>query len=1590
MVLGGYVEKDIGIMYITKVFIAVYSVLLLISGLQANDGFSVLQRAPQSVTVLFRLPDTVTAETIENNGRVRSVLKVGPNPVPDPVYSTLFNRPVSSAKAQVIEQVRYTVPSPPPIKSTEYRLDGSSAPDSVDTSIAYDPLTLKSLGAFQNNPLWSLVVRPVVYDPGHRAYSVMRKLVIQISFTPIETPLVNSTIDEKDFIDSLYPLLRSEQKPVSAQPPLQKRSAETGERCKIMVSEEGFYRVTGHDLDSAGVDLFDIDMRNLALRCNGEQVPVYVSGWQDGQFHAEDYIEFWGTPSAQVFPEAPDIAMDPFTRANVYGLSWNRKGRWMSVENTVSSESFDTDVIRPFAFYDSVHVERNSFYERLSSVQTQDMRDRWFWDGGLESGEKKEYSFELIHPDQQSILPVFVKIMMCGRTPGTTQQHQAGAYMNDRFISSSAWTGQDRAIVQNDETTPLRGAHLQHGSNVLSLLNTRSPDDFDYVMLNWFQVRYPRLYRAHAGLLRFTVPPHQKRGKFLFRIDGFESDEIDLYKLGHSKLRGAQIAQVEDFEGNTSFQISFQENVYSSDIHFLAVTPDARKHPDRILADTASDLLSETGDADYLVISHPKFRPTEALQRFIEYRRGTGYQVRVVETTDIYDEFNYGRPSSFAIRDYIKSVAQGGKLQYVLLVGDGCYERLHMAADTLDYVPVHMLQTFKFGAAASDYWYSRLDGDDRIPDVFLGRLPVRTVEELETITNKIIDYERGGEAGDWYNRLLMISGNNPTFRTQKLDLAKTLSPSVQKRFLATLRESGLDDDPFFGGTADLLDYFDMGCSIMTFHGHGGGAVWADNGLLRLNDVERIYSQDRWPVIFSMTCFTGAFESPHRRSLAEELLFSEQGCVAMVAASGVGWFWNDYYLEKEILKYLYENPGETLGRVLAAGKINYHAHYIGPIVASELDQYHLLGDPALRLPLPDSKLDIQATPRLVQPGDTLHVEVRSSSEQGTVYMDVQDSSFQILESRAKPIQSGAATFSWPVPSRLNGRTGTVRAFSIDPVGKKAHGASRFSMDKALVDSVYTQFPNDSLYIHARILANEPLQHVWVRVMGDSIVLQPRDQNWYHAERGRYIEWRGLTVNYTLYVQTESNENYKFALAKTIPYGQEPALVDSVIFLEGNDRVTLNTGITNLGDQTVTDVPVEFSVRTAGQDDWQPIGLDSVTLRAGAETQASVPYPPPFSNFEVRVVIDPDSSTPDEYRNNNILQNVIDGHVLQAMPGFGFQVGDSQLTRVDITNTVSLSVSASSFSQPSVVYAQPDSFITISEQPALKRALKYGIDLQIRNPAAVAQPLVLSWTLPDSLRQEAQQLAVYQKPVKGSYWIQLPTSLQNTGLEAEIRKSGKLAVLNSSDQEPPVVSLSIDGQPYVWGKFISATPLLALRIQDDNGLYLSRSSLTVFLDDEDITDEVVQDTLPVSHQHVIELNPEFESGTHRLVVQAVDASGNQGEEKEFEFTINREFALEFLGNYPNPFADQTRFAFVVTQPCRDIQLVIYTTSGRLIRRLYPGLSGEDPNPLGADYHEILWDGLDHEGYPVANGVYFFRLSAKHKKGVKHVEGKIAKIQ
>ncbi|NOZ57597.1 MAG: hypothetical protein GXO73_12510, partial [Calditrichaeota bacterium] len=388
-------------------------------------------------------------------------------------------------------------------------------------------------------------------------------------------------------------------------------------------------------------------------------------------------------------------------------------------------------------------------------------------------------------------------------------------------------------------------------------------------------------------------------------------------------------------------------------LHLLVADPRSARRPDRILLDSYGNLADSTRGADYLIITHQRFLP--AAKRLADYRRAhNGFRVAVVDVQDIYDEFNYGIKDPEAIRDFVTYAFwkwRKPSLRFLLLLGDASWD-FHGTSEGAryrDFVP-------SFGKPVSDSRFVCVDGpDDKLPDLAAGRIALTTLEEAQRVVDKIIEYEQQPPS-PWVKRVLLISGGfdhfeQGLFGTQNRRLAEaylSAPPASLTWSMVSKKTEGYYEGE---GREDIARAINRGVLWVNFIGHAGSRTW--DLMYHHQDVDELENAPAYPFVTSMTCHTARFANPYQESFGEHFVDApERGAIGFLGTSGWGYVHQDeLYLEK-ILKVAFRDSVRPLGDIVWLAKLAYWSTIgDGTLSQTMVDQYTLLGDPAVALALP---------------------------------------------------------------------------------------------------------------------------------------------------------------------------------------------------------------------------------------------------------------------------------------------------------------------------------------------------------------------------------------------------------------------------------------------------------------------------------------------------------------------------------------------------------------------------------------------------------------------------------------------------------------
>lgn len=408
-------------------------------------------------------------------------------------------------------------------------------------------------------------------------------------------------------------------------------------------------------------------------------------------------------------------------------------------------------------------------------------------------------------------------------------------------------------------------------------------------------------------------------------------------------------------------------------------------------------LVALPGQADTVLVCPPALRA--AIEPWREFRAAQGRQITVVEAK-----------SGEQARAQIRQVAEAGKLEYIVLVGDADRSSPGGSARRSSYVPAHYVPAkvnLRWGSEpqiATDNWYADVD-DDQLPDAAIGRLSADTPEQLTTIVRKVIAYENLRANDHWRRRINLVAGiggfgtlvDSALEAAAKSIIAGGIPAEYSTSFThASWRSPYCPPPASFGDT--VIDRMNEGCLFWVYIGHGQPreldrvrVPGAEYSIFRSEDVGRLAVRQGAPIALFLACYTAAYDA-HDDCLAEEMLRAERGPVAVIGGSRVTMPYAMSLLGLEMLKECFLSRRATIGEVLRYAKRNLVlgertderskqldsiASLLSPAGSELADErlehvhlFNLLGDPLLSLvhPLP---IEIE-TANSARPGDRLKV------------------------------------------------------------------------------------------------------------------------------------------------------------------------------------------------------------------------------------------------------------------------------------------------------------------------------------------------------------------------------------------------------------------------------------------------------------------------------------------------------------------------------------------------------------------------------------------------------------------------------------------
>lgn len=359
---------------------------------------------------------------------------------------------------------------------------------------------------------------------------------------------------------------------------------------------------------------------------------------------------------------------------------------------------------------------------------------------------------------------------------------------------------------------------------------------------------------------------------------------------------------------------------------------------------------------DYLIITHPAVRmlsdgsdPVLAYASYRVSQAGGGYKPLVVNSEDIYDQFNYGEPGPAGIRNIISWMSQAGNLKFGFLVGrsvDPQTARKSANARELDMVP-------NAGWPGSDIALV-MDTDLKSKlrlIVPIGRLNALHAQNVHDYLLKVKAMEAEPASAAWRKNILHLSGGRTVDELAVFsDYVKSFEQKIARSAWSVNVETISKHTTNPVEKLPVHIPINKGVSLITLFGHSSLDVTDIDIGLASDPAAQIQNHPHYPAIIVNGCAAGSiFYST--KTLNSDWIFSPNNGAILFLAHTFNGLSSDlkHYTESiyEVLAdaYFTNKPFGIIQNEAIRRNLTQHKNITALITAQQMV---LHGDPAIRI------------------------------------------------------------------------------------------------------------------------------------------------------------------------------------------------------------------------------------------------------------------------------------------------------------------------------------------------------------------------------------------------------------------------------------------------------------------------------------------------------------------------------------------------------------------------------------------------------------------------------------------------------------------
>ena len=731
---------------------------------------------------------------------------------------------------------------------------------------------------------------------------------------------------------------------------------------KLYLADDGIYRMAKTDFTQAGINTSNIDPRTVKVFYKGAQVPIYFEGEQDGSFDDNDFFDFYGTRNyggltntyydslgTNVVQYVTDEYFNQYSDTSVYWVGW---GGANGLRFTLSTFTSQTPFTQGFS-NERVHIEVDSVYSLGETLNpNSDFRyfntervtgEGWFWKN-LTPNNGNNIFTSFLSPDlysspQTCTLKLFA--FPNSQDLSTQNEHKINVLINNTQVTSISRSHYDRFDTTISFSSSVLNGTAVNQVTVQYVPAFITPGLTPSLYFDMLDIHYPKTIKFTNSHAKFYLSGSDTNSA-LFTISGFNpGNPVFIYDVNNN-------VKINAFSSDTNTLYFTGRKNGNFEVFNQAIT----KKPFRMVSRQVPNLVASS-PAAYLVIYNRMFE-TQA-EQLRSYRQShDNFHSFKATVDDITDIFNYGMEDPIAIRRFIDNIMRTwtpDTLKYVCLMGRGSLDPKHIVASNQFYenlLPV-------YGDPPSDGYFANnnFGAFTYYQKVAIGRIPAYTVTDAQNIVNKITGYDIQ-QPENWWKLFTMITGGKN--RNEQIYNQQT-SDSITNTYIIPPPISGEPHKIYRNDSSGYITYnyadsikheLNNGSIIVNFIGHAASQDWE----LGLEDPGILINGPKFPLVLSMTCFTGKNAEPDARSFGEKFLYNPGGgCIGFVGTTGWSFNTTGNIIDQQIFARFSQTGTRRIGDLL-----KYATQYLANDSLSfdarnMVNCYGLLGDPATTLLMP---------------------------------------------------------------------------------------------------------------------------------------------------------------------------------------------------------------------------------------------------------------------------------------------------------------------------------------------------------------------------------------------------------------------------------------------------------------------------------------------------------------------------------------------------------------------------------------------------------------------------------------------------------------